>query len=149
MFSLSPCGFTLGCRAPYDSMSRKNVENMYKPSTNHPQTIHKPLNKFAQTTQTIRFWRSFQHDPPESNGLCGLYNFFQWFVDGLWNGLYGLYRFSTVFVGDPDAQCSCFRGHVTGHTQAMQITFSILKFRETHIVSIQVDSQMRFVSYVH
>ena len=75
------------------------------------------------------------------------------FSNGLWmvcgNGLYGLYRFSTFFVGDPDAQCSCFRGHVTGHTQAMQITFSILKFRETHIVSIQVDSQMRFVSYVH
>ena len=46
--------------------------------------------------------------------------------------------FSTFFVGDPDAQCSCFRGHVTGHTQAMQMTFSILKFREIRIVSIQV-----------
>ena len=31
--------------------------------------------------------------------------------------------FPLFFVGGPDAQCSCFRGRVTGHTQAMQITF--------------------------
>ena len=63
-----------------------------------PQTIHKPLEKTVQTTQTICFWGVMLKRPPKSDGLCGLYHVFQWFVDGLWNGLYGLCVFFHMLV---------------------------------------------------
>jgi hypothetical protein len=85
---------TLGVWASY----KKGVKHVQTIQT-IPQTIHKPLEKTVQTTQTIRFWGVMLKRPPKSYGLCGLCGFFQWFVDGLWNGLYGLHMFYTFFSG--------------------------------------------------